>query len=369
MIFMKKVVAILLSVLCVLSCFTAAAAAIEDPGLIGMIEEDKPLLYCLVYKKETLSGVKMMYQPNPSVLLDGPGYVTVTNDVPLAVDHDLVCWKDKNGKLYYAGDKFYVDGECTLYAVWEDKTDNLIRPIRVFRCAMLTVGRLLSKALGIFKDIQDFNADRYEGTLRAVNAYNDVINAAKKEQNVTISKSSVAALSCVMANPVLAKDGVNEILDKYEYSRTESHTIKNGTTETGETASAFIRPYNEISAMTIDSNLVSGTVQDLDDGGRKIVLVLLKEDSSYPKYGELTIPERHAMYMDPLDLSSEPNLITTAELDYAKTTIRAVTDSEGRLVSWSITAPITGTAEVVVKSMFVQTEIEAVLVDEYKFAY
>ena len=39
---MKKVIAVILSILCVLTCFAPAVCAIEDPGLIGMLEPEGP---------------------------------------------------------------------------------------------------------------------------------------------------------------------------------------------------------------------------------------------------------------------------------------------------------------------------------------
>lgn len=132
-------------------------------GSGGTLEEissafDDQTLYCITYQNQTLSNVSMMYKPNPTVSFKGPGYVTVTKDTPIAVDHDFVCWKDGNGKYYYEGDKVYINGTVTLYAVWEEKTDNNIRPTRVIKCALATLERIILKFLGVFKDIQDFDA-------------------------------------------------------------------------------------------------------------------------------------------------------------------------------------------------------------------
>lgn len=374
---MKKAIALLLSVLCLFSCFTAVAGAIADLDILALIEEkdEDPLLYCIVYKKETLSGVKMMYKPNPSVTLEGPGYVKVTKDQPLAVDHQFVCWKDKNGKLYYAGDDFYVDGECTLYAVWEEKTDNLIRPIRVVVCAMRTMERMFAKAVGIFKDYQEFNANRIEAATRAVNAYNSAVNAAKAEQNIKIDMKSQAKISCFSCEFSLAdataKDKANEVYDKFEHSYSNSYTVTNGTTADGATANDLIRPFGKVSEITIhSSDIVSGSVQDLDDGGQKIVLVLAKEVAELKPYGKTSETENISKYMDPLDFAGKPELVNYAdEINYSDTTIRAKTNSEGKLVSWSITAPITGSANIVIESRFADTTFEAVIRDDYKFTY
>ena len=163
---MKKLLAVILSVLCIFSLFSVCASAgnvVDDMGeLVEQLEEDKePLLFCITYQNQTLSGVKMMYKPNPTVNLKGPGTVHVTNDTPLAISHDFVCWRDENGKLYYAGDEFYVDGECTLYAVWEEKTDNDPYVLRVIKCAIGVFVRMVQKALGIFEDVEEFNEEYY----------------------------------------------------------------------------------------------------------------------------------------------------------------------------------------------------------------
>ena len=162
---MKKFIAVFLSLLCIFSVFgiTASAAGTFDE-LSSLIGEDEGFLYGILYQNETASGVSMMYKPNPSLKVDGPGYVTVTRDTPIAVDHEFVCWQDEDGNLYYEGDKIYVDGEVTLYAVWTEKTDNLPRVIRVIQTAILTLQRLVQKILGVFQDIQDFESEYFTTT-------------------------------------------------------------------------------------------------------------------------------------------------------------------------------------------------------------
>lgn len=158
----KKLTAILLSVLCVFSVFSVSCFAEEKTNIFDELSSaltDEPMLDCIVYQKETLSDVSMMYKPNPSASFSGPGYVTVTRDTPIAVDHNFVCWKGEDGTLYYEGDKVYVKGEVTLYAVWEEKKDNDPHVLRVLKTAFETLQRMLQKLLGIFKDAQDFESE------------------------------------------------------------------------------------------------------------------------------------------------------------------------------------------------------------------
>ncbi|MCM1543796.1 MAG: hypothetical protein NC110_00700 [Ruminococcus sp.] len=151
---MKKVISVLLAMLCLLSVFTCSISALSLTE-----EEEESTLYGITYQKETLENVKMIYKPNPSLRFDRPGYVTVTKDTPIAINHDFICWKDENGKLYYEGDKVYVDGEVTLYAVWGEKKDNDPYLLRLLRAVTLTFQRIMLKAFGIFKDVQDFDKE------------------------------------------------------------------------------------------------------------------------------------------------------------------------------------------------------------------
>lgn len=364
---MKKVIAVLLSILCLMSCFGGVASAEVDGGLIDLIQPDEPLLYCLVYKKQTLSDVKMMYQPNPDVVVDGPGYVTVTKDTPLAIDHDFVCWKDKNGKLYYAGDQFYVDGECVLYAVWEKKQGNSVHAIRVFQCAMLTFERMILKALGIFKDIKDFTADRTEAMTKAVTAFNAAVNEAKAQSSIKITRKKDSTIACQTCAVTGAKESVDALLDNYEYRTEEVFTVTSGVTETGAKATDIIRPYGEDVNFAVDDKLVSATLQETEEGEKKIVLTLATEDSSFTK-GLMVLPEEHSKFFAPLDFTGDASF-KEAKLSYSKTKIYATIDKEGKLSSLSITAPVSASSTVVLQSLLVENTFDAVIRERYEFKY
>lgn len=163
---MKKVLAVLLSLVCIFSMFAFSASAAIDELMTDVWPEEEPS-YMLKYEEDTLDGVKMMYRPDPKMVFDGPGYATVTNDTPLAIDHNFVCWRDSKGNLYYEGDRIYVNDEITLYAVWESKTDNDAYTVRVIKTAILTLQRMVLKMLGIFQIVNDFEAEYYATTTEA----------------------------------------------------------------------------------------------------------------------------------------------------------------------------------------------------------
>lgn len=369
---MKKVIAVILSILCVLTCFAPAVCAIEDPGLIGMLEPEEPMIFTLVYKNQTLSGVKMMYQPNPNLSFGGPGYVTVTKDKPIAIDHDFVCWKDEDGKLYYAGDKFYVDGECELYAVWEEKKDNNIKPVRVFICAMLTMKRMFEKILGVFKDYREFTEDRLEEMRRATTAFNTAVNAAKAQQNIVIKKEGEGRLACTVSEIAVPNEEVDAVLDKYEFLNTETFTVSGGTTADGKTATDLIRPFGKDAELPVNGILNAATITDTEDGGKKVVLTFYKETAVLDPNG-MTFPEKQSEYIDPLNLLTEENkdrhLVSSAELEYASTKIYATIGADGKLLKMDVVAPVEASAKVIVRNIYVNTRFEAVLRDRYVFTY
>lgn len=161
---MKKMLALLLSLVCLFTCVSLPVSAIEDiPGNIGDsmgLPADEPVIYGIEYDVNKLEGVTIMYKPSPTFTFTSPGTYTVTNDTPLSVDYEFVCWQhEETGKYYYAGDQIYIDGQEKLIAVWQPKTDGHLRPTRVLLTALETLRRTLGAFLGFYKIIDDFKAD------------------------------------------------------------------------------------------------------------------------------------------------------------------------------------------------------------------
>ena len=163
---MKKIIAVLLCLVCLISSvgMTASAANVFKEVLTNLtismgLEPDEPIIYGIIYdSNRLLTGVTILYKPSPTFSFTKPGTYTVTDDVPLAVDHKFVCWEDDDtGKHYYAGDKIYIDGQKTLLAVWTPKTDNNIRPVRAIVTAVEALRRTLQAFFGFYK--MDFTPD------------------------------------------------------------------------------------------------------------------------------------------------------------------------------------------------------------------
>ena len=167
---MKKLLAIILSVICIFSCFalpTSAASGLSGvlgelsdtffEGFFGVeFEEDTSIGYGVIYEMNSLDGVSIVYKPNPSISFENPGIYTITTDTPLSIDYEFVRWEDSKGKPYYAGDKIYVDGTVTLYAVWVEKNDNDVKVARIIKTTIEAFKRLISKFFGIFDTVVNF---------------------------------------------------------------------------------------------------------------------------------------------------------------------------------------------------------------------
>ncbi len=157
---MKKLLAVLLAILCAFSCMAVSASAAADDlagilgdyvGLPSEKDEADILSYGVHYEMQTLSMVTLLYKPSPSITFETPKTMVITNDYPIAVDHNWVCWKNqKTGELYYPGDEIYVDGKITLVAVWEEKTDNYPGFIRSAIAGVQAFVKLVEKFLGVF---------------------------------------------------------------------------------------------------------------------------------------------------------------------------------------------------------------------------
>ncbi len=161
---MKKLLAVILSVICLFSCMGPTAFAIGDivGGVLGddiggiLGGEDEPIVYGITYEMEFFSDVTLIYQPMATLSFSNPGTYIVSKDTPIAIDHEFICWDDGKGNYYYAGDSLYVDGQITLYAVWKEKTDKDAKIIRIIKATMEALKRIFQKFLGIFDSSVEF---------------------------------------------------------------------------------------------------------------------------------------------------------------------------------------------------------------------
>lgn len=163
---MKKLLAIFLAMICAFSaCAVSASASLE--GVLGDIIEDQlgvtqeeseldAITYGVFFENDPLSFTTVLYMPIQTLTFGAPVITTITNDTPVAVDHDWVCWKDKStGALYYPGDEIVVTGQVRLVAVWQEKTDNYPGFIRMAIAGLQAFIKLIDKFLNAFDSINN----------------------------------------------------------------------------------------------------------------------------------------------------------------------------------------------------------------------
>ncbi len=165
---MKKLLAIILSAVCIFSCFALPSTA-AGGGVLGEVateffegffdlevEEDTPLGYGVIYEMDAFAGVSVVYKPSPTISFKNPGIYTITSDTPLSIDHRFIRWEDTQGNPYYPGDKIYVDGMIYLYPVWVEKDDNDVRVARIIKTTVEAFKRLIGKFFGIIDIVVNF---------------------------------------------------------------------------------------------------------------------------------------------------------------------------------------------------------------------
>lgn len=161
---MKKLLAVLLAIICAFSAVSVSASALDLSGILGGFmgdlgfeqEEDEAdiLSYGVHYEMSSYENVTLIYKPSPSITFNAPTEMVITNDYPIAVDHNWICWKNQStGEYYYPGDTIYVEGKVTLVAVWEEKTDNYPSFFRSVIAGLQGFVKMIEKALGLYDAI------------------------------------------------------------------------------------------------------------------------------------------------------------------------------------------------------------------------
>lgn len=158
---MKKLISVLLAIITIFSAFSLSAAA-ATTAFVDLFPEDEGIVRMIEYKKDTLSGVRMVYQAGNTLVLENTKYAQISEDTPIAIDHDFICWKDKTGREYYPGDIIKVEGTVTLYAVWAKKTDNESQVVRTVKAGIEALLRILKTILSVFEDAKDFDDAYWE---------------------------------------------------------------------------------------------------------------------------------------------------------------------------------------------------------------
>ena len=131
---MKRILSVLLALICLFSVVAVVAHA-EDIDLKDVIREEMGLepeeekIYAIEFHQ---GDAQIMYRVPTQVRFDGPGYVRLTKDEPVAVGKNFRCWKDVNGKDVYPGQEILVDHLIELTADWSVATTKITDRLKRF---------------------------------------------------------------------------------------------------------------------------------------------------------------------------------------------------------------------------------------------
>ncbi len=117
---MKKILSVLLALICLFSVAAVFASAEEVDLKDKLYEElglevEKDKAYGVVFQQ---GDAQIMYRVPTQVNLDGPGYLKLTKDEPIGVGKKFRCWKDDKGNDVYPGQEILVDRIVYLTADW-----------------------------------------------------------------------------------------------------------------------------------------------------------------------------------------------------------------------------------------------------------
>ena len=158
----RKAIALIL----VATLFACMFGAVMNAGAVTFFGFELPdksesdLVKWLVYTSDA-NGVVCVYVPGGTVKLE-EGDVTITNDTPIAIDHNFLYWEDEYGNIYESGQTYHVTKLDTLYAVWEEKDDGEGHVMHTIKSTLEALSRLLSWLFGFYEFEESFSVSYSE---------------------------------------------------------------------------------------------------------------------------------------------------------------------------------------------------------------
>ncbi len=175
--------------------------------------------------------------------------------------------------------------------------------------------------------------------------YNQVINALKQEQNLTITKSDDVVFEITDCSVPAVKTIMNTFIQGFLNSDEISYDFTNGTTSDGTTVNSIIYP-SEREACVTASDLAIGTATATADGGYCLYLQI-KEEYITSDGTNISEPPSHytaldiVMNLPPLD--EAPVEISSVEAFFAGAIIEVEVGADGKVQSIRAYQPLEGT--------------------------
>ncbi len=151
----KKILAVLMAILSMVSVFAVSSSAVDYDDITVPTTAESPAFYTVTFKTDS---VNCLYTPILEFTYDTTGILTISDDIPLSIDYTFKYWYDSNLNVYEPGDTIYIDGDITLTAYWEEKTDDDSDIVRLFSTLFEAVSKYIQKIIGLISFGQDFAA-------------------------------------------------------------------------------------------------------------------------------------------------------------------------------------------------------------------
>lgn len=177
--------------------------------------------------------------------------------------------------------------------------------------------------------------------------YNEVLNALKKQENVTIHKVSAVNIECTECSKPTLQGTVNSILQMFMKGSDENVQFTGGKGNKKDGSEVwindFITPGGREAAVT-ENDLASATAA-AEGAGYKMTLKFKSESATFDGTTG-TEPTSHKTAMDPLNLATLElpmgAKITQASMTYPGATIEATVDASGNLTNMHLLLPLEG---------------------------
>lgn len=204
--------------------------------------------------------------------------------------------------------------------------------------------------------------------------YNEVVNNAKKERNVTIRKRSTVSLTCTDCSVGALVDSVNKMLKSMLTPTDTTVTVKDGkaSDQNGNDVdlNGYIVPCGRFAALK-KAYVADAQVTAVPDG--YTMKITLKEEISTFDGIQSVSAKGHESCLDPLNLAlldlPAGVAVTEAEMIYPGATLITYIGSSGKLKKLTVTLPLEGRGTGRLQSVSLTVGLEGTMKDIYDFSY
>lgn len=200
--------------------------------------------------------------------------------------------------------------------------------------------------------------------------YNEVVNAAKKEQNLSIHKTQNISLECTSCSVSFLKSAVTSLLGTFMKPVDETYEISGGVDSQGKTTTDFIMPQHRDAELPADG-AASATATASGDG--YVMNITVKSETSSFDGTNTVNPTYHESAMIPLNLATlelpAGAKISSATMSYPGATIEATVNGSGKLTKIVLHLPMEGEGTGGYNSISLSVGVKGYMDETYEFSY